>query len=129
VRGTEGASRKYKRPDFIARGFQVSKHTGEAQRDVPSNIFTNKPAGPALGNKAEHLRPEPTVILRALSLPGITLWLARVASGNNVGAVGVVDIVDVAVLVGVGEVLAADSVAKGVGVAGPDCADACPLSC
>ncbi|NKI90161.1 hypothetical protein HBN54_002761 [Hymenobacter sp. 1B] len=124
VRGVDGASWKYKRPDFKTFGFQVSQHTFEAQREVASNVFTNKPAGPALCKKPAHFRPEPTVIRRAPALPGIAGGLARVAGGNNVNSGRVVDIVDVQVLVGVGKVLAADGVAEWVYLAGPGGADA-----
>ena len=124
VRGVEGASRNNNRPHFVACGFQVRKHAVEAHCDVASNIFTKEPAGPALLNKAQHFRPEPAVICRACAVPGQANWLARVAGGNNVGAGRVVDIVDGAVLMGTGEVAAADGVAKRVRLAGPDGADA-----
>jgi hypothetical protein len=124
VRGTEGASWKYKRPRFVVFGFQVSQHAIEAQREVASNVLTKKPAGPAFGKQAAHLWPEPAVIFRAAALPGIAEGLARVAGGNNVGALGVADIVDIEVLVGFGEVAAANRIAKRVDVASPDGGDA-----
>ncbi|GAA3967549.1 hypothetical protein GCM10022407_12180 [Hymenobacter antarcticus] len=124
VRGVDGASWKYKRPDFKTFGFQVSQHTFEAQREVSSNVLTKKPAGPALCKKPTHFRPEPTVICRASALPGIAGGLARVASGNNVNSGRVVDIVDAQVLVGVGKVLAANRVAERVYLAGPGGANA-----
>ncbi|MDO7848677.1 hypothetical protein Q5H92_20090 [Hymenobacter sp. M29] len=124
VRGVDGASWKYKRPDFKTFGFQVSKHTFEAQREVSSNVLTKKPAGPALCKKPTHFWPEPTVIFRASALPGIAGGLARVAGGNNVNLGRVVDIVDVQVLVGVGEMLATNRVAERVYLAGPGGVDA-----
>lgn len=114
VRGPDTASRNKQRPDLITCSFQVSEHSGEAQADVVSNIFTKDPAGPQCVNKAEHLRPERTVICRAAALPGGAVGLAGVAPGNNVNWGGVVDIVNVEVLVGVGKMPAADGVAERV---------------
>jgi hypothetical protein len=124
VRGVDGASWKYKRPDFITFGFQVSQHTFEPQREVSSNVFTKKPAGPALCKKPKHFRPEPAVVCRASALPGVAGRLAGVAGGNNVNSGRMADIVDVQVLVGVGKMAAADGVAERVYLAGPGGADA-----
>lgn len=96
---------------------------------MPINVFTKYPAGPHLVNNAEHLRPEPTVIRFASALPGVAFRLAGVATGNNVNSLGVLDMVDVVVLVGVGKVLAADGVAERVYLASPGGADAGPLRC
>ncbi|GAA4001995.1 hypothetical protein GCM10022408_11640 [Hymenobacter fastidiosus] len=95
VRGTEGTSRKHKRPDLITCRFQVRKHAVEAQRDVASNVLTKEPAEPALGKNPKYFRPEPAVIRRAVPLPGAALGLAGVAGGNNVTSWEVVGIVDI----------------------------------
>jgi hypothetical protein len=124
VRGTDTASRNKQRPDFITCSFQVSEHSGEAQTDVVSNIFTKDPAGPQCVNKAEHLRPERTVICRAAALPGGAVGLAGVAAGNNVNWRGVVDIVNVEVLMGVRKMPAADGVAERVALDRPTGMDA-----
>jgi hypothetical protein len=85
VPGIDGASRNNKRPSGVTECFQVRKHTVEFHVDDSSNIFTKHPSWSCLRNNAEHFRPERTVISRAFSLPGHTVWLARESSGNKVG--------------------------------------------
>ena len=53
-------------------------------REDSSNVLSNNPIGSDLVNAAEHVRPEVAVILRAASLPGITEWLTRKSSSENV---------------------------------------------
>ena len=82
---TDGTSRNTNRPCFVANGFQVSQHRVEVN-GKPSNIFTNEPTGEQVFNNTVSFRPEPTVILRAESLPGDGSWLTRPSSRDDVNA-------------------------------------------
>ena len=53
-------------------------------REDSTNILTHDPIGSHLVNAAVHERPEVAVIIRASSLPGITEWLARETSREDV---------------------------------------------
>jgi hypothetical protein len=57
---------------------------GLNHREDSTNIFSNDPSGSDLLNAAEHVRPEPAVIFRASSLPGITERLAGKSASENV---------------------------------------------
>jgi hypothetical protein len=88
VGGVDGASWNNKRPRGVTFSFQVKKHLVEAHTDMPSNILENAPSGLSGGGiqfayNSHNLRPEVAVIVLALSLPGKTERLARVASANN----------------------------------------------
>lgn len=48
----------------------VSRLTGLYHREDASNVLANDPTGPDFTYGAEHMRPEVTVILRALPLAG-----------------------------------------------------------
>ena len=85
VSGIDGTSWNNERLRGVADPFQVRKHNIEAQRDVPSNIFTEEPSGSGKFKNSANLWPEVAVIFLAFSLPGVTERLARVACGNNVG--------------------------------------------
>ena len=84
--GVEGTSRNNNRLCGVACACQVRKHLVESQVDVTSNVFTQHPTGSRLLKYSEYLRPEVTVIIRALSLPGHTERLARVSAGNKVNS-------------------------------------------
>jgi hypothetical protein len=84
VAGADGRSWYKKRLRGVTSPPQVSKHVVEAQSDVSSNIFTNKPTGSDLLKDSHNFRPEMAVIFRASSLPGVTERLAWVSGGNNV---------------------------------------------
>jgi hypothetical protein len=81
VRGTDARSRKYERPAGVTRTLQVSTHIIECHADDPSNILSNNPSGPEFLHHSKHFRPEVTVILCALSLPGNTERLTGEAAG------------------------------------------------
>jgi len=83
MRGVNGASWNNKCPCFVVFAFQVRKHFVEPHIDVPSNILSNDPSGPELFDAIKHCWPEVTVIIRALSLPGVTERLARVSAANK----------------------------------------------
>jgi len=79
---TDGASRKYNRPDFVVRAFQIRPDEIERHSGETINVFNNAPSGSACVNNAQHLWPEMAVICRADSLPGITKWLTWWTSGK-----------------------------------------------
>ena len=99
VRGTDGTSRNKQRLDGISftlkitadglddvfltlavyrlilseqRGLtsHVSRLAGLYHLEDATNVLTNNPTGPDLVNGTEHVRPEVTAVLRALSLAG-----------------------------------------------------------
>jgi hypothetical protein len=84
VRGIDGASRNSNRPNGVAEGFQIRWHLVERQRDEPRHILSHDPTGPDFFNNAAHLRPEPTVIADASSLPGDGEGLAGEAAGEDI---------------------------------------------
>lgn len=84
VRRTDGTSRNNKRPAGVVDAFQIRQHLVESHADVTSNILCNDPSGPDSGDESQHVRPEVTVIRRALALPGLTEGLARVATYHDV---------------------------------------------
>jgi hypothetical protein len=68
VRSVDCASWNNNRLAGVVRTFQIRKHLVECQVDDSSNVLTNDPTGSCLLDKAEHLRPEITVVsLRLLS--------------------------------------------------------------
>jgi len=97
VRGIDGASRNNKRPCGVADSLQVSQHRVEFHVDDSSNVFAKDESGSCFLNKAEHLRPERTVILRASPVPGHAERLARKSTCDEVNPVviGSVEAVDV----------------------------------
>jgi hypothetical protein len=83
----DAASRKYKRLDRVACGFQVSAHVIECHADEASNVLTTDPSGPDLLNNAQHLRPEVAVIRRASLLAGHAEGLAGESSGEEINMI------------------------------------------
>jgi hypothetical protein len=81
--GLDGHSTEYENPDFVIFFFQVRYRAVEFHIDEPSNIFSNDPSGLALLDDPKHFRPEVAVIILASALPGLTEWLARESSANN----------------------------------------------
>jgi hypothetical protein len=79
VAGADGRSWYKKRLRGVTRPPQVSKHVVEAQSDVSSNIFANKPTGSDFLKDSLNFRPEVAVIFRASSLPGVGKRLAWVS--------------------------------------------------
>jgi hypothetical protein len=88
VWGIDGRSWNNKWLHLVSDTFQVRKHLVEAHVDVASNVFCKQPMRPDFLDKAEHFRPEVTVIILALSLPGETERLARISAANNVNCSG-----------------------------------------
>jgi len=84
VLGIDGTSRNNKRLRGVTPSRQVRKHSVEAQRDVPSNIFKQTPSRPDGSHDPIHFRPEMAVIFRASALPGVGKRLAGVSPANNV---------------------------------------------
>jgi hypothetical protein len=84
VWGSDGTSRKNKRPALVACTFQVKLHNVECHLDEPSNILDNNPSGVACSHNTKHFRPEVTVIFCAALLPCVTERLARYPSDHNV---------------------------------------------
>lgn len=62
---SNGTSRNFKRPDFVTDGFQVRRHLLERQSVKVSNVLAKDPSGPDFRHKAEHFRPEETVVIDA----------------------------------------------------------------
>ncbi|MMZ69232.1 hypothetical protein D1872_320270 [compost metagenome] len=79
-----GESWYMERPCGVLQVVQVIKNRVDPHCDVPTNVFTNKPRGLEFIQEACSFRPEPSVIRRASSLPGITFTLARISGGNKV---------------------------------------------
>ena len=84
VRGVEGASWNNNRPCGVPFAFQLRKHIVECHLDDSSNILCKDPTGSCFFNNAEHFRPEVTVIFLASLLPGLTEWLARKSTCEEV---------------------------------------------
>ena len=114
VRGTDGTSRNKQRLDGISftlkitadglddvflpltvyrlilseqRGLtsHVSRLAGLYHLEDATNVLTNNPTGPDLVNGTEHVRPEVTAVLRALSPAGNGKGLAGESPGNKCG--------------------------------------------
>jgi len=129
VRGVDGASWKYKRPCFVAFVLQVSKHVIERHADDARYVFTNNPTGPSFGNNPKHLRPEVTVICRALLLPGNREWLTRKSACKQIGS-GVlrsVEFMDVGNNWDCGPVLCEDLLAKRISLTKYLGSESCPM--
>ena len=62
----------------------VSLLTGLYHREDATNVLTNNPIGPDLVNGTEHVRPEVTAVLRALSPAGNGKGLAWETSCEDV---------------------------------------------
>ena len=113
MRGTDGTSRNKQRLDGISftlkitadglddvflplavyrlilseqRGLtsHVSRLAGLYHREDATNVLTNNPTGPDLVNGTEHVRPEVTAVLRALSPAGNGKGLAWATSCEDV---------------------------------------------
>ena len=122
VVGIDGRSRNNERPCGVVHTFQVRKHFVEAHADVPSNILSKHPSGPAFVHEPSHFRPEVTVIFLAPSLPGHTKGLAWVSSADEVHRPNCVgsELSDVLMDRGVGPVFGKHSSAIGVNLAEGD---------
>jgi hypothetical protein len=64
--------------------FQISLHDVERHIGKVINVFDNHPSGVTSLHNAEHFRPEVTVIVRAVLLPGTAERLARDSSNHKV---------------------------------------------
>lgn len=121
-----GTSRNFKRRrDFVTDAFQVRNHALEVQAFDTSNVFTNDPTGLDFGYKAEHFRPERTVILRAFALTGRSgaVGLAGKAAANDIGRSSAsVKKSDVSIDRNSGIMMRDDIAAKGVNLTERDCA-------
>lgn len=85
VVGPNGVSRNFKRRrDFVASGLQTINCFVETHPVEPNNVLTNDPSGLRLFNNAEHVWPEPAVILVAQSLSSVANWLAGEASADEI---------------------------------------------
>jgi hypothetical protein len=84
VRGTNGASRKYKRLHGVIFIFQVSLYDVERHIGKVINVFDNHPTGLASSHNAEQIRPEVAVIICAALLPGVAERLARDSCDHKV---------------------------------------------
>ena len=62
----------------------VSRLAGLYHREDATNVLTNDPTGPDLVNGTEHVRPEVTAVLRALSPAGNGKGLAWETSCEDV---------------------------------------------
>ncbi len=100
VRRAKGRSRKSKRPDGVAQGFQVIGHRIQIGIDEASNILSKHPTRSELRNNAAHFRPDVAIISRAASLSRQAEWLARESSDHNVSCWKVVyaDFMDISPL-------------------------------
>jgi len=86
VRGTCGASWKYKRLHGVPLTFQISLYDVERHIGKVINIFEKHPRGSDGFNNAQHFWPEVTVIVRAVLLPGTTERLARQSCDHKVNS-------------------------------------------
>lgn len=90
----DGRSRNSQRLRRIARAFQVSQQRVEDQAELLSNqathVFNDDPPGTYRPYKAQSLRPEPAVIIRAAALPGVRDGLTGDASGKQINGSGIV---------------------------------------
>ncbi len=87
VRRTDARSRNNKRLNLVACTSQVSAHTLEDHAGILTkqarNVLCHDPSGSKCPYAIKHRRPEETVILCALSLPGRAERLAGKSSAEN----------------------------------------------
>jgi hypothetical protein len=78
----DAASWNIECPAGVTAILQANNTIVECHVNDSRHIFSNNPSGPELLNNPEHFRPEKTVILVALSLPGTTKRLAGKSTGQ-----------------------------------------------
>ncbi len=88
MRGANGTSWNNKRLHVVAFALQIKKHLLEVHTAVESNeavhVLSDDPCRPESRYNAQHLRPEPTVIVRAASSSGVGSRLTRESAGDDV---------------------------------------------